>query len=207
MMDVVQALATNADRLVLIPLLPATELGLYAVAFSFSRVIQLVQPAIMSVVLSHMSRSSSEGPRLHDISVRFLLFALAGSCSVLWLVGRPLLIFTYGAEFGATDLLFKILLVEASFGVLSQVTIQLFLSRDRPGVASAIQVTVLCVSLAALLILVPRFGSTGAAVALLLAGVLRWSLLLGAMRVILRLPLPRLYLNGADWRYLMSRLR
>ncbi|MEJ0037834.1 MAG: oligosaccharide flippase family protein [Gammaproteobacteria bacterium] len=206
-MDVVQALATNADRLVLIPLLPATEIGLYAVAFSFSRVIQLVQPAIISVVLSHMSRSSSDGPRLHDISVRFLLVALACSCTALWLAGERLLIFTYGAEFGATHVLFRILLIEASLGVLSQATTQLFLSRDRPGVVSTIQVTVLCASLAALLILVPRYGSIGAAVGLLLAGVLRWSLLLGAMRVILRLPLPRLYLNGADWRYLMSRLR
>lgn len=207
LMDVVQALATNADRLVLIPLLPATEIGLYAVAFSFSRVIQLVQPAIMSVVLSHMSRSSSDGPRLHDISVRFLLFALGCSCTALWIAGEPLLIFTYGAEFGATHGLFRILLLEASFGVLSQATTQLFLSRDRPGVVSTIQVTVLCISLAALLILVPRFGSMGAAIGLLLAGVLRWALLLGAMRVILRLPLPRLYLDGSDWRYLMSRLR
>jgi hypothetical protein len=32
-------------------------------------------------------------------------------------------------------------------------------------------------------------------------------LLLGGVRTILKLPLPRLYLNGEDWRYVRSRLR
>ncbi|MEJ1961709.1 MAG: oligosaccharide flippase family protein [Gammaproteobacteria bacterium] len=206
--DVVQALAANADRLVLIPLLPVGELGLYAVAFSFSRVIQLVQPAIMSVVLSQMSRATpADSQRLHDMASRFLIAALLCSCAVLWVIGGWLLVFTYGSEFGAISTPFRVLIAEASFGVLSQVTMQLFLSRNRPGVVSAIQGAALCASIASLLILVPRFGTTGAALGLLLAGVFRWVLLLLAMKVVLGLPLPRLYLNRADWRYLKNRLR
>jgi O-antigen/teichoic acid export membrane protein len=70
-----------------------------------------------------------------------------------------------------------------------------------------IQLIVLCASVAALLILVPRYGGIGAAVSLLGAGALRLLLLLGAMRGILKLPLPRIYPNRDDLHYVMERLR
>lgn len=207
-MDIVFALATNADRLVLIPLLPASELGFYAVAFSFSRVIQLVQPAIASVVFSHMAgQSESRGKQLHDYALRFLLAGLVGGVGILWLAGRPLLVFTYGPQFAAANTIFRLLLVEATLGALSQVTMQLFLSRDRPGIVSAIQVLILCVSMGAMLVLVPRYGATGAATGLVIAGALRWLLLLGSVKTSLRLPLPRLYLSREDFQYLLGRLR
>jgi O-antigen/teichoic acid export membrane protein len=73
-------------------------------------------------------------------------------------------------------------------------------------VVSAVQSISLIVSLALLLALVPRFGAWGAAAALLGAGIVRWVLLLGGVRVILKLPLPRLYLNAEDWRFVRSSL-
>jgi O-antigen/teichoic acid export membrane protein len=207
-MDMVAALATFADRIVLIPMLTASELGFYAVAYSFSRTIQLVQPAITSVIFSHMAgQSESGGKQLHDYTLRFLLAGLVAGVAVLWAAGEPLLVFTYGAEFGAAKAVFRLLLVEASLGALSQVTMQLFLSRDRPGVVSTIQAVVLSVSVVALLVLVPRYGALGAAAGLLIAGTVRWILLLGSVKFILRLPPPRLHLGRDDFQYLLRRLR
>ena len=196
-----------SDRLVLIPLLSARELGFYAVAFSFSRVVQFIQPALQSILLSHMSGQGEGAPRVHGHACRFLLVSLAVACTLLWLAGEWLLGFAYGAEFAAANRIFRLLIVEASLAVLAQVTVQLYFARDRPGVVSAIQTATLAVSLALLLTLVPRFGAVGAAAALLVAGTVRWLLLLGGVRAILKLPLPRLYLNGEDWRYVRSRLR
>jgi O-antigen/teichoic acid export membrane protein len=207
-MDAVFALATYADRLVLIPFLPATEIGLYAVAFSFSRVIQIVQPAIMSVFLSHMAGQSGEkAKQLHDSACRFLLLLLLGGSAFLWVTGHALLGFAYGSQFSAANTVFRLLVVEVSLGVLSQATVQLFLASGRPGVVSIIQVVVLCASVAALLLLVPIYGAVGAALGLLLAGTLRWLLLLGAIPAVLGLPLPRLYLNREDFQYLRGKLR
>lgn len=207
-MDGVFALATYADRLVLVPLLSASALGLYVVAFSFSRVIQLVQPAIMSVVLSHMSgQTESDSKRLHDHALRFLLAGLVTGCVILWFTGEALLVVTYGAQFGVANAAFRLLVIEASLATLSQVTVQLFLSRDRPGVVSTIQVIVLCVSIVTLLVLVPRYGVIGAALGLVGAGAVRWLLLLGALKTILKLPLPRFYLTRDDFRYMLGRLR
>jgi len=203
----VAAFVMYSDRLVLIPLLPARELGFYAVAFSFSRVVQFVQPALQSILLSHMSGQGEAAPRVHDIACRFLIACLAAICVFLWFAGEWLLGFAYGTEFTAASRLFHLLIVEASLGVLAQVTVQLYLARDRPGVVSTIQAVTLAVSLALLLTLVPRFGASGAASALLGAGAVRWLLLLGGVRAVLKLPLPRLFLNGEDWRYVRSRLR
>lgn len=206
--DIVFALVNYADRFVLIPFLPAGDLGFYSVAFSFSRLVQLVvQPAIAAVVFSHMSgQSETRGKALHDEAFRFLMAGLVAGTAALWLVGEPLLVFTYGHEFAAAITVFRLLLVEASLGVLSQVTVQLFLSRDRPGVVSGIQAGVLCISIGALLVLVPRYGGAGAAAGLVIAGTARLLLLLASIKIVLRLPLPRLRLSRADFRHLLGRL-
>jgi antigen flippase len=206
--DGVFALSSYADRLVLIPFLPASELGFYAVAYSFSRLIQVVQPAILSVFFSHLSaRTEAESRQLHDRACRFLLAILAVGCALLFAAGQWLLAFAYGGEFAAATLLFRVLVAEASLGVLSQVTIQLFLARDRPGVVSTVQTIVLCVSIAALIYLVPRYGAAGAAWGLLGIGVCRWVLLLAALKPTLGISPPRLYLGRDDIHYLLGRLR
>lgn len=203
----VSALILHSDRLVLLPLLTARELGFYAVAFSFSRVVQFVQPALQSIFLSHLAgQGEANSLRVHDTACRFLIAALSLGCVVLWLAGEWLLGFAYGAEFTAAVAIFRLLVIEASLGVLAQVTMQLYFSRDRPGLVSAIQAGTLAISLALLLTLVPRYGGLGAAIALLCAGGVRWIALLGGVRLALKLPLPRPYLNGEDWRYLRSRL-
>jgi enterobacterial common antigen flippase len=208
MMDIVFALSTYADRLVLIPMLPAGELGYYAVAYSFSRIVQLAQPAITSIVFSHMAgRSAAAGKQVHDHAIRFLAAELAAASLLLWVLGEPLLAFAYGPEFAAANGVFRLLVLEASLGALSQLTMQLFLSRDRPGTVSAIQAVVLCFSVSALLTLVPRYGASGAALGLLAAGALRLALLYTSLRTVLKLPLPRMLLTRSDFQYLLGRLR
>jgi antigen flippase len=204
----VSALLLFSDRLVLIPLLPARELGFYAVAFSFSRVIQFVQPALQSIFLSHMAaQEAGVARRIHDEASRVLLACLVPGCALLWIAGEWLLSIFYGAEFAAANWIFRILIVEASLSVLSQVTVQLFLSRDRPGLVSGIQGAILLVTFALLLVLVPAYGGLGAAIALASAGALRWIVLLVAMRRVLGGSLPRLWLNVADLRDLAARVR
>jgi len=208
LMDAVFAVGTYIDRIVLIPLLPGRELGLYAVAFSFSRVIQLSQPAITSVVFSHMAKVTESDSRvLHDRALRMLLVGLVAGCACLWIIGAPLLRLAYGGEFAAANTIFRILVVEASLGALSQVTAQLYLSHNRPGVVSIIQVSALGATLSGLLLLVPAFGATGAALALLAGGTLRWLCLLGGVSLVLRQRLPGLLLTRTDLHYLIGRIR
>lgn len=206
--DVVFTAAFFLDRLVLIPLLSPAQLGLYAVAFSFSRIIQLAQTAVMSVFFSHLSGlDPQQGKHLHDHALRYLLTGMFVACVVLWLTGEWLLTFAFGADFAVANAIFRLLVIEAALSVLSQVSVQLFLAHDRPGVVSTLQVATLVLSLSCLLILVPRYGAIGAAAALLIAGVVRWLALIVAIRQVLGLSLPRLLLNREDLRYMSGKLR
>jgi O-antigen/teichoic acid export membrane protein len=144
---------------------------------------------------------------LHDRALRMLLVGLVVGCASLWVIGAPLLRLAYGGEFAAANTIFRILVIEASLGALSQVTAQLYLSHNRPGVVSVIQVSVLAATLCALLLLVPVYGATGAALALLAGGTLRWLCLLGGVSLILRQRLPGLLLTRTDLHYLLGRIR
>jgi O-antigen/teichoic acid export membrane protein len=205
--DIVMALSNYIDRLVLIFLLPAKLLGLYAVAYSFSRLVQLAQPAIASVLFSTMSALNSvDAKQLHDRTYRFLLLLLAAGCALLWLVGPAVMTFMYGREFGEATAIFRILIMEAALGVLGQITVQLFMSLDRPGVVSFIQTEVLVFTVVTLIALVPMLGTLGAAVGLLMAAILRLILLFRAIKSTLQLSLPRPYLDRNDLAYLRDRL-
>jgi O-antigen/teichoic acid export membrane protein len=206
--ELVFTFGTYADRLVLIPLLPPPQLGLYAVAFSFSRLVQLVQPAIITVFFSQLTgRAPEEGLRLHDPALRLLLAVTVPGALLLCLVGEWLLAAVFGADFAAATVIFRVLVVEAVLGVLSQLTVQLFLSRNRPGFVSVLQGTTLALSVLLLLALVPAFGAVGAAAALAIAGAVRWLALLAAIRFVLGLSLPRLLLTYEDLQFMLRRLR
>lgn len=206
--DLVFALSMYLDRLVLIPLLPPAQLGLYVVAFSFSRLLQFAQGAITSVFLSQLSAvDPAQARELHDRALRFLVASMTGACIVLWFVGERLLALAFGAEFVDANPIFRLLAAEAALGVFSQVTVQLFFARGRPGVVSTLQLATLGLSLTGLLILTPLYGATGAAAALVAAGVVRWIALLIAARVVLGQPFPRLLLGRDDLTYLSGRLR
>jgi O-antigen/teichoic acid export membrane protein len=153
------------------------------------------------------SQSANDSQQLHDRACRFLFGIVVAVCVVLCALGGPLLVLVYGAEFGEATTLFQLLVVEAGFAVMSQVTMHLFLARDRPGVVSAIQVGVLAVSIVTMLILVPLYGAIGAAFTLVCAAVLRWVLLLAFLRIALKVPLPRLIPRRDDLTYVWVRLR
>lgn len=205
-LDIVYALSAFSDKLALIPLLPARDLGLYVVAYSFSRLVQMALPAINSVIFSNMAGRDRHGAKeLHDNVYRFLATTLLLGCLSLFVIGKPVMTFVYGEEFSSAAMLFNILLVEAALSVLSQVTIQLFMSLDRPGVVSIIQATVMALSIAVMLVLVPRYGALGAACGMLFAAVVRLAMLFASLKILLGLSLPRHIVDRTDVRLVFQR--
>ena len=206
--DVIGAVASYADRLLLIPMISPAELGLYVVAYSFSRTIMVVQPAVSSVIFSSMSqRSPDEIKVLHDHAFRYALYGLAAVVAVLLVIDRTLLSLVYGPEFGRAVELFRILILEAAVGCLCYITTQLYLASDKPGYVSVVQMIGFGVSVAGMLVLIPRMGAMGAAWALLLAGLARLLLQSGGLVFYLRQKPTRLWPKVSDITYLRDRLR
>lgn len=184
-------LSYHLDRLVLVVLIPPRELGLYAVAFALSRLMEVVKTTVASAGMAAMAgREAAEAKALHDRVFRFVLVAVLGIAAGGFALGGPAIVLVYGAEFGPANILFRVLVVEAALSCLGQVVAQLFFSLGRPGQASVAQAAGFVVSLAAMLALVPATGAFGAAVGLALGALVRLCVLLAAVRLVLRMDLP-----------------
>jgi antigen flippase len=193
------SLSVYLDRLVLVFALPPRALGLYAAAFSLSRLANVVQNALGVVVLPAMAGAHPDDAKmLHDRAFRLVLLAmLLGGTAAAWL-GEPTLVALYGSGFADAKPILLVLIGDAALSCLCQVVLQLFLALGRPGYPSWAQGAGFAVTVLGLLGLVPGFGAVGAAWAVASGSVVRLAVLLGGVRWLLRLPLPRLLCIGDD---------
>jgi antigen flippase len=192
-------LAANLDRLALVPLISAADLGLYAVAFSLSRLISVIPAALTPVALPAMAgRGPEQAKALHDRLFRFTLYGLTLITVAGFLIGDWALRCFYGAAFVPAAILFKILLLEAALSTLSFLPAQLYMALARPGFLSWLQGISCVVTLVGLLLMVPLFGASGAALAMLFTAVFRLVGLLAGLRPVFGFGLPRLMPEQGD---------
>ncbi len=205
--DVSMTLTSYLDKVILIALTSPRQLGLYVVAYSASRILLVLGPAINSVVFAHMAqRSRPEINVLHDRCLRFALHAFLFGIPLLFLIDRGLLSGVYGADFSDAAPVFRLLALEAALTCLAHFTTQAHMALGRPGCVSLIQMASLSLLAAGLPLAVPAFGIMGAAGVLLAAAALRLALLFVSAKYALCFSTPRLVLRGEDVRFLWNRL-
>jgi O-antigen/teichoic acid export membrane protein len=197
--DLCGILAIYLDQALVVGLLSAASMGIYAVALSLSRVIGAVHAAVATMVF----------PRVVGLAPDVMVGALGRSArlgtiasaavGVPVLAAGPMLItWLYGPAYAPAGVILPILLAEAVVAGLAQVLLQGFLAAGRPGVATVVLGLGLAGSVPLFLVLVPAFGVTGAAVALLGGSLLRVAFTVAAYRTVLRVAAPRLWFSGDD---------
>lgn len=198
--DLLSLLPLWADRLLLILLLSPAALGLYTVAYGFSRVVTIATPA-SGLLLSAMSgERRAAAKQLHDTAVRFCIASIVVTLGPAIALSGPLVRLFYGAEFLRAAPVFQLLVLQAACGRLVGVTAQFYRALDRPALASGVELAGVLTSAALILSLVPAYGALGAAIGMLGGTVLRLVLLWGGLVVQLGVPLPRLWLSFEDLR-------
>jgi O-antigen/teichoic acid export membrane protein len=187
-----------ADRLLLIVLLDPRELGLYVVAYGFSRVVAVATPT-NGLLLSAMARTDlSEAKQLHDLSLRFCIAALAIGTAVTCAASEPLIRLFYGDAFLPAAAAFKILALQAAGARVAGVTAQLYLACNRPGLNSVFSLVNVLISAALMVVLTPTYGAVGAAFGLLAGTLARLALMWMGVTFHLRFAPPRLWPSLAD---------
>jgi O-antigen/teichoic acid export membrane protein len=116
----------------------------------------------------------------------------------LALAAPPLLELLYGEAFAAAADPFRILLIDAVLIGFSSILMQAFMSSGRPGVVTALLVVGLLVNVLGMLLLVPAFGLTGAAFAVLISTIVRLAFLLLCFPLVLQVSPPSPLLRGKD---------
>ena len=201
--DFLAGITAYSDRLILIVFISPAELGLYAVAFSLSRLMLVLQTVVNSIVFPAMAgRDARDVKALHDHALRFTAYAVTVAVLVVLLLGRTVVVMLYGHSFNEAVVILHILVVEAGLACISGVTSQLYYALGAPGYVSWAQTASFIGVVGGLTLLVPSFGAVGAAWAMVFAGAIRLVVLLFGLPLSLKLDLPRLSPRGSDFHYL-----
>jgi O-antigen/teichoic acid export membrane protein len=196
--DLAGILSIYLDQALAVALLTSTSMGIYAVALNLARVVaaanssvaMIVFPRVVGLEIDELTRRVARAARMSGMVGAAIGVAVLAA-------GPALLHWLYGPAFSPAAEILPILVCQVLVASFVYMLLQGFLASDRPGVATGIQLTGVAVSVPMFLFFVPRFGLTGAALALLLSACVRLILTLIGYRAILRAR-PRLWIEAAD---------
>lgn len=197
--DILSTLSLQIDQVLVIGMLSASSLGIYVVGLNASRVLNNLHAAVAIVLFP--SASGLEESRVVAMvgGAARVSNGIALVISIVLILCLPVLIpLFYGHPFDNAVHVAQLLTLEALVGGCVYVVSQAFMALDRPGIVSMLQAIGLALAIPLMLVLLPRFGLMGAAIALLLSTSARLAFSLLAFPAILRIAVPSLIPTAAD---------
>jgi O-antigen/teichoic acid export membrane protein len=172
--DLLVGAATQIDKLIVVAVLTPSTLGLYVVATNLSRLVLLFAQSVTPVLFPRATAASG-ADALEMTSKAAAMTALVAGLLAVFLValGPALLRMLYGAEFTVASFPFRILVLEACISSVILVLSQAFMALNRPVLVTVQYGIGAVVAITLLVVLAPRFGAAGAAIAMLMAAVSR----------------------------------
>jgi O-antigen/teichoic acid export membrane protein len=161
----------RVDQVALALLVPAADLGLYAVAATVSLSPGAVPASYAAYAFAACSRTADTGVR-QRLGRRFVLRGWVISALVYAIVAlfAPVLVrYTFGAAFTAAVPTTRWLCLGAALLFGAGTSAAVLKAENRPGDVARAQLSALAVTLGGLVVLVPRMGVPGAAVTSVLA--------------------------------------
>jgi len=200
--DFVNAVASQADQVIVVALLSPSLVGIYVVALSAARILSVIGFSVVTVLYPRTaSRPQAEVVAMVGRAARWVATVGAIASVAAILLGPYLLRLLYGPEFVPATPLLRILIIEVFLSGLTLVLVQSFIALARPGWVTLLQAVGMAISVPLMLVLVPRFGLMGAGYALLCSTTARLVLTVAAYPLILRSPAPSCLLTLADLRF------
>jgi enterobacterial common antigen flippase len=201
-----QLAAGQIDRVLVVGFLNPAAMGLYVVAYSLSRTLDVFPVALAQVVLPKAaSRSVEEVVALIGRGVRVSTTVAILAASLLAILGPWALQVVYGQEFLQAVHVFRLLLAEAVLSGATLVLAQAFMASNRPGITSIMQGVGLSLNLPLLAVLVPRYGLVGAGLAVLISTTVRFVFAVVNYPIVLRVRPPGLRPRWSDFTSIVRR--
>lgn len=185
----------RVDQLILALLIPAQELGLYAMAVALAMSVSFF-PAAAGLVTFSRGSGQSDAQARHTISRSFrasLIWLLAGCCGLFF--AAPILITVLlGPRFAGSVLACRLLLPGMVALGLNQVLYSGANAMGKPSLPSYAEGVGLAVTIIGLVLLVPRYGYIGAAIVSSVAYTVSFVVMLGLSVAFMQLRLRDLVL-------------
>jgi len=205
--DVVNTLAVQIEQGLLVGLLSPAQLGIYSVGLSVSRVLNVVHSSFVIVLMPKAAaRKVDEVVEMTSRAVRISTATTVLGAVFVVLVAPLLLPILYGKSFAEAITVARLLVIEVVLSGMISVLVQTFMALGKPGVTTIFQIAGVALSAPLLLILVPRFGLVGAALAFVAATGFRLTFVLVSYPLLLRRGIPWLLLTRQDIEFVKNRI-
>ena len=155
------------------------QLGLYVLAANFAMFILLYSKIIGGVMMPYLSENDNEQRKKYFTTYSRINFVSVVSMVIfLAIIGNWLLVFLYGKEFANSGEPFNILLVGMVFTAMSQLFSIMLFSKGKNNIALIANSVGLVATILLDILLIPKYGIMGAAVATSISYFLLFAVLL-----------------------------
>jgi len=155
----------RVDEIIIASLLPPEQLGFYVLAVAVAEKLWLLPGAVATPLLPHLTNSHGRDPRLAATIARHVMLWTGAGCLLVFALADVLVQVLYSSAFAPAVAPLRWLLPGIFMLSIGKVLVAELLAREKPrytvwasGVAAA-------VNIAGNLVLVPRMGISGAAIA------------------------------------------
>jgi O-antigen/teichoic acid export membrane protein len=206
--DLIGTFSTKVDQILVVGLLTPASMGMYVVALSLSRLLNVFHSSVTTVLFPKTAGGSLK--EVVNITgqvarINATLELLAGTAVV---ISAPILLnLFYGSRFDGAIPVFQILVVEVILGGTAEVLAQAFMALGRPEIVTLSQGIGLGASIPLMLLFIPRFGIVGAGIALICSTVVRLTVIIRCYPIVLKVPPPDLKPTRGDYYYLVNAIR
>ncbi|MFD1957713.1 oligosaccharide flippase family protein [Paenibacillus thailandensis] len=206
--ELLGTLYSQFDKIIILSLLSARDLGLYSVVYALSRVFNTVQMAISNVIFPKLAGLDKD-KIIATVGRAFRLSLMLMTIVVIpcMFIGRFLMGLLFGKEFLEASTAFYLLSIECILGGGSWILAASFNALGRPGLVLLRQIIALAITVGLFFLFTPMFGLNGIALALLAGALVRMLITIAAMRVSFRVSIRGMLFDKGDFRFLIGRLK
>jgi O-antigen/teichoic acid export membrane protein len=203
--DLCGTLALYVDQALVVGLLRADAMGIYVVALSLSRFLNVCQTSVVMVLfpktvgltLKAIVDLTGRAARVSTILTSVLGVAV-------FLFGPFVLRIMYGPQYVAASAVLRVLVVEVILAGLTMVLAQAAMALGRPGIVTILQSIGLALTVPLMMFFIPRWGLLGAGWALLISTSCRLVFIYLSFPLFLGCRCPRLTISSSDLRLILE---
>jgi O-antigen/teichoic acid export membrane protein len=181
LITVTTTMESQVDILLLSIYRTNTEVGWYnaatTVAFSLIMIAQAYRMSIYPLMTRYALQAPEKLKKIYEQSLRILGMLSLPMATGIILLASPIVTLIYGEQFGPTAQILHVLTIVLFFLFLNVPSSRMMLVYDRQGRSLIILFTSMVVNILVNLLLIPRWGTMGAAWARFSSGVVEWLLI------------------------------
>ncbi len=206
--NILSQLADKIDQVLVVGFLSPSEMGLYIVALSVSRLLNVIQNSILSVLFPRVANKPiQEVTQMAGRAARIGITLSLSAALCLIVLGTPVISLYAGDKFLRAVPIFQLLSLEIVIRGATLVLAQTFMAVGRPGIVSLLQALGLGLSFPLMSILIPRYGLLGVGLSLICSTSVRLLFIVVCYPLILKIRPPSLLPTLGDLVYLRDAIR